>query len=105
MRHTPPACSGVSSVTLIVSLKRSVTLLGFSVSYYYKLLKKSNAKRIWKRLGKFELDYKRGTMNRAESAQSLKGWLAYAKFAKTYKLRKMVSTRFNEIFADSFSSP
>lgn len=84
----------------IIPLKSGITFLGFRVFYYFKLLKKSNAKRIWKRLEKFRKLYLKGKITREEILLSLEGWLAYASFADTYKLRKKVMARFNEIFGN-----
>ena len=85
----------------IISLRKGITLLGFRIFYCYKLLKKSNSRRIWKRLGRFKQKYEKGEISREEIVQSLEGWLAYAKFADTYKLRKNVVARFNELFGSS----
>ncbi|MGI0141351.1 MAG: RNA-directed DNA polymerase [Candidatus Micrarchaeales archaeon] len=84
--------------TRVVKLNEGVTLLGFRVFYKYKLLKKSNAKRIWKRLDKFKQRYDKGEITTEEVIGSLEGWFAYAKFADTYTLRKKVAARFNDYF-------
>ena len=82
----------------IIPLRRGITLLGFRVFERYRLLKKSNSRRIWKRLDKFKRKFDDGEMTRTEILQSLEGWLAYAEFANTYKFRKGVMARFNELF-------
>ncbi len=82
----------------IIPLRKGITLLGFRVFYRYKLLKKSNTKRIWKRLDRFGCMYEKGEVSRKEVVQSLEGWLAYAEFANTYKFRKRVVASFNELF-------
>jgi retron-type reverse transcriptase len=41
----------------IIPLRDRITLLGFRVFYHYRLLKKSNTRRIWKRLKKFKRLY------------------------------------------------
>ena len=79
-------------------MRRGITLLGFRIFSKYRLLKKSNARRIWKRLKKFKKKYDAGEINREEIVRSLEGWLAYAEFANTYKFRKRVVARFNELF-------
>lgn len=83
----------------IIYLKNGMTLLGFRVFYHHKLLKKSNARRIWKRLERFKQKYDKSEMKRGEVVQSLQGWLAYARFANTYHLRKKVVARFNKLFS------
>ncbi|MFH1260404.1 MAG: RNA-directed DNA polymerase [Candidatus Micrarchaeota archaeon] len=85
----------------IIPLRRGVTFLGFRIFAEYKLLKKSNARRIWKRMDRFKQKYDNGEMSRKEVVQSLEGWLAYAEFANTYKFRKRVVAKFNEYFSNS----
>ena len=82
----------------IISLKRGITLLGFRIFSKYRLLKKSNTKRIWKRLNRFKQKYNEGKISKEEIMQSVEGWLAYAEFANTYKLRNNVVAKFNELF-------
>ncbi len=82
----------------IIGLRRGVTLLGFRVFCNHKLIKKSNANRIWKRLNRFKLKYDKGEMSRTDIVKSLEGWLAYAEFANTYTFRKRVVARFNAFF-------
>jgi hypothetical protein len=84
--------------TQIVSLRCGITLLGFRIFPKYRLLKKSNARRIWGRLDRFKEKCDAGEMGRKDVVRSLDGWLAYAKFANSYKLRKRVVGRFNLLF-------
>jgi hypothetical protein len=84
----------------IIPLKQGVTLLGFRIFAKYRLLKKSNARRIWKRLERFRQSYETGEYSRDEVVQSLDGWLTYAEFANTYNLRKRIIARFNELFGN-----
>jgi hypothetical protein len=84
--------------TGIVPLGNGITLLGFRVFRHFRLLKKSNARRIWGRLERFKEKYDAGEMRRKDVVRSLEGWLAYAKFANSYKLRKKVVARFNGLF-------
>ncbi len=85
----------------IIPLKNGITFLGFRIFYHHRLLKKSNVNRIWKRLKVFESRYKNDTMTNTEIKDSINGWLAYAKFANTYKLRQKVSNRAVQILKDS----
>lgn len=82
----------------IIPLRKGTTFLGFRIFSKYRMLKKSNARRIWKRLQKFKQKFDKGEMSRKEILQSLEGWLAYAEFANTYKFRKKVMAKFNELF-------
>lgn len=86
--------------TGIMPLRRGITFLGFRIFAKYRLLKRSNSKRIWKRLDKFKKRYDKGEMGRTEVVRSLEGWLAYAGFANSYKFRKRVVARFNELFGN-----
>ncbi|MBD3398189.1 hypothetical protein GF412_03290 [Candidatus Micrarchaeota archaeon] len=82
----------------IVPVRNGITLLGFRVFYHYRLLKKSNAKRVWKRLEKFKQKHQAGNVEKEKISQSLDGWLAYAEFANTYNLRMKVASAFAEAF-------
>jgi hypothetical protein len=87
----------------IVPLNRGITMLGFRVFYLHRLLKKSNMRRIWKRLDKFKERYDNKEMTIEEARLSLEGWIAYAKFADTYNFRKRVLLRFNDWFPNQKS--
>jgi RNA-directed DNA polymerase len=83
----------------IIPLERGIAFLGFRIFHGYRLLKKSNARRIWERLDMFKRKCDKGEMNREEIVKSLEGWLAYARFANSYNFRKRVVERFNRLFA------
>lgn len=77
--------------TNIIKLKNGINLLGFRVFYYHKLLRKSN-KRKFERKFKEKLDsYKNKSISHENFVQSLQGWLGYAMWANTYKLRKNIN--------------
>jgi RNA-directed DNA polymerase len=84
--------------SMIVLLENGVTLLGFRVFRNHKLLKKSNSRRIWKRIERLREKYEKGEITLESAEKSLAGWLAYAKFANTYKFRRRVTERFEEKF-------
>ena len=83
--------------TRIIKLINSTTFLGFRIFQDYQLLKKSNARRIWKRIALFKQRYNQSLMNREEIRLSIEGWIAYASFANTYSLRKKVTNKCQEI--------
>lgn len=83
--------------TRIIPLEKGITLLGFRVFYRHRLLKRSNAHRIWKRLNRLKQEHDRGKITVEKARQSLCGWLAYAKFANTYHLRNKIFYRFCEL--------
>ncbi len=84
--------------TRIISLDHGVTFLGFRIFLKYRLLKKSNSRRIWKRIEKLKQRYLRGEISIEGARRSLDGWMAYAKFANTYNLRRKSLIRFKELF-------
>ncbi|MBI5047198.1 RNA-directed DNA polymerase [Candidatus Micrarchaeota archaeon] len=86
--------------SMVIPLRRGITFLGFRIFSKYRLLKKSNARRIWKRLQKFKFKFDKGELPRDTIFQSLDGWLAYAEFANTYEFRKRIVAKFNELFCD-----
>lgn len=87
--------------TRIINLEKGITLLGFRVFYYYKLLKRSNARRIIKRLEKFRQLYNNGDMKREDASKSSKGWFTYAEFANTYNLRRRLAKEFDDLLSES----
>ena len=89
----------------IIPLRRGITLLGFRVFYQYRLLKKSNARRIWKRLELMERRHNAGNLELEKIMQSVSGWCAYAKFANTYGLRRKVIERYNRLFGEYAEDP
>lgn len=80
--------------TKIIVLRNGITFLGFRLFYKHRLLKKSNARRIWKRIDKFQQEYDKGKMTIEDANRSLEGWFAYTRFANTYNFRKRVIARF-----------
>jgi RNA-directed DNA polymerase len=84
--------------TRIIPLERGITFLGFRIFNNHRLLKKSNARRIWKRLDKMKQKHSRGEITVREAACSLEGWIAYAEHANTYKLRNKVIEKFRQQF-------
>ncbi|MBI3035680.1 group II intron reverse transcriptase domain-containing protein [Candidatus Woesearchaeota archaeon] len=71
----------------IIRLDRGINLLGYRVFYYYKLLRKSNIRKFEKKFNqKMEL-YRNGEIIYEDIINSLRGWLGYAMWANTYKLR------------------
>jgi RNA-directed DNA polymerase len=73
--------------TKIIPLRLGLTLLGLRVFYHFRLLKKSNQLRIYKRIAKFKQKLGRGTITRERIRLSFAGWEGYAKMAESYKLR------------------
>jgi len=77
----------------IIPLRSGITFLGFRVFRRYKLLKKSNINRIFKRMLKFQERLDDGTITEDRIRDSFAGWDGYAKMANAYKLRKRIRGR------------
>ena len=73
--------------TKITPLRSGLTLLGFRQFYHFRLLKKSNQRRIRLRIGRFGEKLARGQMPLHEVRMSMAGWEGYATMADTYWLR------------------
>ncbi len=87
--------------TRIIHLEKGITLLGFRVFYYYRLLKRSNARRIIKRLEKFRQQCSNGDVKREDASRSFEGWFAYAEFANTYNFRRRLTKEFDDLLSES----
>ncbi len=79
-----------SDKTKIIQLKNGINLLGYGVFYHHKLLRRAN-KRKFKRKFKEKLNlYKNNEIIYEDFVQTLQGWLGYAMWADTYKLRRNI---------------
>lgn len=74
--------------TRIIPLSAGVPLLGFRVFCHHKLMKKSNQRRIWKRLEKFREKLAHGETTKEKVMASFAGWNGYAKMGNTFGLRE-----------------
>ncbi|MDE1768834.1 MAG: RNA-directed DNA polymerase [Candidatus Micrarchaeota archaeon] len=86
--------------TRIVRLANGITFLGFRIFQKHRLLKKSNSRRIWKRIERLKEKYDQGKLTSEKARLSFDGWFAYASFADTYGLRKRVLERCNQLFPE-----
>ena len=76
--------------TKIIKLRKGINLLGYRVFYHHKLLRKAN-KRKFDRKFREKLDlYKNKSISHEDFVQSLQGWIGYAMWADTYKIRKNI---------------
>nr|AQS29697.1 hypothetical protein [uncultured archaeon] len=83
----------------IILLRKGLTLLGFRMFYYYKLLKKSNMRRALKRLEKLRIKYDGKEITYEQVLCSLNGWFGYAKMGNTYNFRNKIILLFNDLFS------
>lgn len=69
----------------VVPLHGGIGLLGFRVFYYYRLPKMSNVRKFERKLDTLTEDCAEGKISKEKMKESVGGWLAYAKWASTYK--------------------
>lgn len=81
----------------IIPLHQGITLLGFRVFYYYRLLKKNSIRQIEKNIEIWKQEYGEGLESDNIGAR-LHGWLAHAEHGNTYNLRKRIVREFNKAF-------
>ena len=77
----------------VMALQSGTKFLGFRVFYKYKLLKKSNIRRMKHRINDFIEMYMNGLTDKIEILDSIDGWEAYAMHANTYKMRKQMNKK------------
>jgi len=87
----------------VIPLNRQIPFIGFRVFYYYKLLKKFNRKNINRKLENFRILFSKNKISYDKIYISMIGAFAYMKHANTYKFRKNVSKKMENIFANQIS--
>ena len=75
----------------VIPLRNGVTFLGFRIFHRYRLLKRSNQKRIEKRILKFQDKLTKGEITTDRIRNSMAGWSGYAKMANTHRLRQRIT--------------
>jgi len=80
----------------IIPIRKGVKFLGYKTFYYYRLLKKSNSKRIVYRIEDYMKMYVEGIMNKDKIFESFEGWKAYAMHSNTYKFRQKLTNKLNK---------
>ncbi len=89
--------------SMVVSLGRVVSFVGFRVFYHYKLLKKFNRRNIPCRLAKFHELFLEKRMNYDKIYESMQGSFAYMHHANTYWLRNKLVNQIEERFPNEVS--
>ena len=82
----------------IFPLHNGTSFVGYRIFYHYKLLKKSNLRVIEKRLLKFKELHDKNEISYEKIIQSIESWMAYARYANTYNLRKNIMEKHNFLF-------
>ena len=72
----------------IFPVDKGVDFLGYRTFGNYRLLRKSTVKRFIKRTRIYQKRLNKDLMNKEKFNSSLQSWNAYAKFGKTWKLRR-----------------
>nr|AQS33129.1 hypothetical protein [uncultured archaeon] len=88
----------------IVRLGSSITFLGLRIFYNHKLLKKSNMQKMRRKIRELTEEDQQGTASYDILYDYLEGWVAYAKNANTYRLRKRVTEQIRKDYPEEFSS-
>ena len=88
----------------IILLNKGVGLPGFRVFYYHKLLKKSNINKMQRQLLIFKKKFDNNGIDYDKIYSSVEGWLGYAKYSNTYRLRRKFSKEFKEMFPSEISN-
>ena len=88
----------------ILILGNCVNFLGFRVFFYHKLLKKSNIRKMKRKLKSLAQEYKLHEIDYDSIYDSLEGWIAYMKNANSYKLRRKITAEFSKYFANEIST-
>ena len=68
-------------------LRKGINLLGYRVFYYHKLLRKANKRKFERKLNEKLSQFEQNEISHEDFIQNLQGWLGYAIWADTYKLR------------------
>ena len=71
----------------IIPLRNGINFLGYRIFYHYKSLRKSNIRKFERKFNEKLKLYEQGLFNYEGFIKSLQGWLGYAMWANTYKLR------------------
>jgi|SRR3989338_5688888 len=82
----------------IIPLRKGISLLGYRVFYYHKLLRKSNIRKFQRNISKKINLVKNGILPYDSLLESLNGWFGYAMWANTYKLRKNLMKEIDKMF-------
>ena len=88
----------------ILPLNKGICFLGYRVFCYHKLLRKTNLRKMQNNLDNYKKFYDLKFVDYDEIYEYFQGWLAYAKSANTYKLRKRAGQKLQEYFPNEISS-
>ena len=81
-----------SDKSRIISLSKGVDFVGFRNFYHFKLLRKRNIIKMFRRVE----EYKENKITKEKLLEIFQGWNAYAKWANSFKLRKQIVRKIYE---------
>ncbi|MFH1650242.1 MAG: reverse transcriptase domain-containing protein [Candidatus Woesearchaeota archaeon] len=82
----------------IIKLEKGINFLGFRIFFHHHLLVKRNMRKFEKKLNSMKQEYTNGKITREQVIEKFEGWLAYSGHANTYKYRRKVTSKFNNLF-------
>jgi len=88
----------------IIDLKDGSDFLGFRIFYYYKLLRKSNIRKMQRKIKNYKCLYDEGKLNYDIVYEFFQNWCAYARNANTHTLRKTKGMKVQEYFPKEVST-
>ena len=92
-----------SNKSKIIPLSEGVSLLGYRVFYHHKLLRKSNLRKFQRKI-KEKIDLtQQNDLNYDKLLDGINGWIGYAMWANTYKLRKEFMNSIDKLFCNKIA--
>jgi len=85
---------GLNSKTNIFPIAQGVNFLGYRIWPTHRLLRKSSARRMKRKLRRFERGYSEGSIEFDHINASIQSWLGHCSHADTYKLRRKLFGEF-----------
>src|SRR3989338_1441840 len=82
----------------IHNLKNGVGFLGMRLYPHHRRIKKKNIRRVERRMLLLKTDCEDGNVTREKVVEHFEGWLAYISNANTFKYRKHLVRKFNQLF-------
>jgi retron-type reverse transcriptase len=82
----------------IYPLHKGTRFLGFRIFHHHKLLRKSNIRKMERRLESFREDYANGIISQDDISNSVQSWMGYAKQGNTYRLRERIEREIEDFY-------
>lgn len=82
----------------IYPLHKGTRFLGFRIFHHHKLLRKSNMRKMERRLESFREDYLKGIVSIDDISNSVQSWMGYARQGNTYQLRERVGREIEDFY-------